>query len=115
MSDVDHMNAHLHADGTIGYWHPCDEYCKEEAQEVLRKVKHSTTPSSAGGVMKIYTSPPLTFTVKADQQLDTSCRLYVFLINGELATVQARNKRQAKKALRTILKRSKTTEAHDGV
>ena len=33
MGEHDHMNAHLHEDGTIGYWEPCDDYCKEESAE----------------------------------------------------------------------------------
>lgn len=39
MSNLDHMNAHLHADGSVGYWHPCDTYCKDEAAVKVQPTK----------------------------------------------------------------------------
>lgn len=33
MGELDHMNAHLHSDGSIGYWYPCDAYCRGEAAQ----------------------------------------------------------------------------------
>jgi hypothetical protein len=33
----DHMNAHLHADGTTGYYDRCNDYCKESVKKPEKK------------------------------------------------------------------------------
>ena len=38
---IDHMNAHLHGDGSIGYCCPCNNYCKEAAAKAYGLVRQA--------------------------------------------------------------------------